>query len=383
MQWLRDSFCGPKWVWALTSIFIWAVVLKWALLLSCVHWVSSRSLAPLPVIAHRDSICPLWSNSEFTPSDLAKHFFLWFTAVWFLFQLYISALDTQEHVTWTLLQRLMYLTYLILVIFRHDGNKCLGVFFVLVWVIFFRQFVLFVSDVNCVFRTACVTVMRRWRESVGGWVERVALWCNALAGVLWNSMKAEITQTRLVEQSGTELQSQIPFLLLTHAETQAFTSFCFFLSWTLFPLPCFSKQLIFFFFLLVYIDTSSSQPRWNLLQHLDVFIHAHMFKSLCFSPFSAQSFLPAVWVCVCCFPLRLSLSPPCAQSPLKPLCSVSPLTTAVTLWPQFLRNRCAALWLDSRGRRKERKREGVGGGGGEGRRLRHWLVCGRHFVARW
>ena len=129
VQWLRDSFCGPKWVWALTSIFIWAVVLKWALLLSCVHWVSSRSLAPLPVIAHRDSICPLWSNSEFTPSDLAKHFFLWFTAVWFLFQLYISALDTQEHVTWTLLQRLMYLTYLILVIFRHDGNKCLGFLF--------------------------------------------------------------------------------------------------------------------------------------------------------------------------------------------------------------------------------------------------------------
>lgn len=109
------------------SIFIWAVVLKWALLLSCVHWVSSRSLAPLPAIAHCRSICPLWSNSEFTPSDLAKHF-LWFTAVWFLFQLYISALDMQEHVTWTLLQPLMYLTCLIVVIFRNDGNKCV-VFF--------------------------------------------------------------------------------------------------------------------------------------------------------------------------------------------------------------------------------------------------------------
>lgn len=171
------------------------------------------------------------------------------------------------------------------------------------------------------------------------------------------------------------------FCFSSHPETQAFTSFCFFLSRTLFPLPCFSKQLIFFFFFLVYIVASSSQPRWNALQHLDVFIHAHMFKSLCFSPFFCTIF-PPNRLSVCCSSLCLS-PPPCAQSPLKPLCSVSPLTTAVTLWPQFLRNRCAALWLDSRGRRKERKREGVGGGGGGGRRLRHWLVCGRHFVARW
>lgn len=196
-------------------------------------------------------------------------------------------------------------------------------------------------------------------------------------------MKAEITQTRLLEQSSTELQSQIPFLLLIPRRDTDVHILLFFFS----PEP-FSLFLVFqnsssffFLFFLVYIVASSSQPRWNALQHLDVFIHAHMFKSLCFSPFFCTIF-PPNRLSVCCSSLCLS-PPPCAQSPLKPLCSVSPLTTAVTLWPQFLRNRCAALWLDSRGRRKERKREGVGGGGGGGRRLRHWLVCGRHFVARW
>lgn len=78
-----------------------------------------------------------------------------------------------------------------------------------------------------------------------------------------------------------------------------------------------------------------------------MFLFRHTCKNPYFSSFcslqSSQSFVYAA------FP---SLSPH-AQSPLKPLCSMSPLTTAVTLWPELLRN-CCAVWLDSRGR-------GVGG----------------------
>lgn len=62
-------------------------------------------------------------------------------------------------------------------------------------------------------------------------MEGVALWCNSLAAVLWNSMKAEITRTRLVEQPSTERpQSQIVSVILTHSppQTLALTFFCVF-----------------------------------------------------------------------------------------------------------------------------------------------------------
>lgn len=91
---------------------------------------------------------------------------------------------------------------------------------------------------------------------------RVALWCNDLAAVLWNSMKAEITETRLVEQRRSEhLQIILLFVSLTltrKRNKRAVSCVCSSADPFALPLPCSSYSVSF-----LYLYTSFSRP-WRL-----------------------------------------------------------------------------------------------------------------------
>lgn len=152
-------------------------------------------------------------------------------------------------------------------------------------------------------------------------------------------MKAEITRTRLVEQPSTERpQSQIVSLILTHSppKTLGLTVFCFS------PPRPFSFILFLYLknFLIFFLSLSLSlsflahllqQKHENHLisshfSNMSAFALTYFFHFLCLH--SLSSLLPCVLVSF--FPC-LSPRPMQARSPLKPLCSMSPLTTAVTL----------------------------------------------------
>lgn len=232
----------------------------------------------------------------------------------------------QEHVTWTLLQRLMYLTCLILVIYRHDGNKCVGFFCAFVSHFLRTACAIWFWCKLCVFRTAFVTVIKRWREwGVGGggccsgWPYDAMLWqeCYETA---WRQRLLKLGYWSSRAQSSNH---RFLFCFSSHPETQAFTSFCFFLSRTLFPLPCFSKQLIFFFSFffglyssfLVTAPVKCAPASWCFYSCTHVQIL--MFLAFFLHNLSSQPF-----ECVLFFPL--SLSPPlCTISSKAPLFCVS------------------------------------------------------------
>lgn len=179
-----------------------------------------------------------------------------------------------------------------------------------------------------------VTAMRRWVGSEWWWwcweaalMKGVALWCNSLAAVLWNSMKAEITRTRLVEQPSTE-QPQSQIVSDSHTFTPADAGTCILLCFS-FSTPF--SFLIFFPFL---ISLTLLWHRWNPFEQLCVlfFFKLRSLVQFLIFPF----FFPLHSLCLlsllssmCWF---FTPSPMHARS-LKPLCSMSPLTTAVTLWP--------------------------------------------------
>ena len=176
------------------------------------------------------------------------------------------------------------------------------------------------------------TVCGCWCWWGGGWVrrggvcvmERVDLWCNAPAAVLWNSMKAEITQTRLVEQASTEhLQSQILFNMCVcvcvsfythtgphahthpHRNTQRLTFFCCFLSkpLSLFLLLVFHTKSPLFFIctLLNFSNSEVNNNNW-------MFLFVHTCSNLYFCWHFLHIFFLLCRLCLLFFP-SLSLAP--------------------------------------------------------------------------